>query len=250
MVVAVYPRRHGGKSFHMCRAVLDLGGDILRNILIHYVKPALVTSFVLASRYYRYHPLSPHYISILNEATIRGDYSQCDIALVYSLLRTLTPTSISVRPTAGWGKPVSDGDKTLGDDVQRIWYLIVAIYDIVYCTDYLSDTTHKTHMELLLSICYRMDVVHDLPLMSRSQTYCKIFHDLEEECMDPSMESKYLEEIDHIFRIKDNALLYLLFGNTKNIAGNVLMSYHLLISNITYQYVLLSNKACMSSLPL
>ena len=130
----VLPSVTGANGPRMCRAVVDLGGDMMRDILYHHVKPAVVMSYVLASRYYRNHPLNTHQISILGNVSVRGDYSECDITLIYSLLRNLTPTSTSVCPTAGWGKQVSAGDMALGDDIERIRELRNTMYGHVATT--------------------------------------------------------------------------------------------------------------------
>ena len=191
------PSVHGSKGPRMCRAVVDLGGDILRDILYNHVKPANVMSYVLVSRYFRSHPLNTHQISVLGNASVRGDYSECDITLVYSLLRNLTPTSTSVRPTAGWGKPVSVGDTALGDDIERIRELRNTMYGHIASTS-LPDTVYNDNMQLLNDICSRMDTVHAGSLaspISRPQTYCQTLGDIQTCCMDPDMEAKYLEEI-------------------------------------------------------
>ena len=191
----------GAKGPRMCRAVVDLGGDMMRDILYHHVKPANVMSYVLASRYYRNHPLNTHQIAVLGNAGVRGDYSECDITLVYSLLRNLTPTNTSVRPTAGWGRPVSAGDITLGDDIERIRDLRNTMYGHVATTS-LPDSTYNDNMQVLYDICHRMDTVHTGSLASpapRPQTYCQTLGDIQTCCMDPDMEAKYLEEIRRIY---------------------------------------------------
>ena len=191
------PSVTGAKGPRMCRAVVDLGGDIMRDILYHHVKPANVMSYVLTSRYYRNHPLNTHQISILGNASVQGDYSECDITLVYSLLRNLAPTSKYVSPTAGWGKPVSVGNKALGDDIERIRELRNTMYGHIASTS-LPDNVYNDNMQLLNDICSRMENVHAGSLASptlRSQTYCQTLGNIQTCCMDPDMEAKYLEKI-------------------------------------------------------
>ena len=170
---------------------------MMRDILYHHVKPANVMSCVLTSRYYQNHPLNTHQIGILGSASVRGDYSEFDITLVYSLLRNLTPTTRSVRPTAGWGKPVSLGDAALGDDIERIRELRNTMYGHVATTS-LPDSTYNHYMQVLYDICRRMDTVHAGYLTSpstRPQTYCQTLVDIQTCCMDPDMEAKYSDEI-------------------------------------------------------
>ena len=195
---------------------------MMRDILYHHVKPAVVMSYVLASRYYRNHPLNTHQISILGNVSVRGDYSECDITLIYSLLRNLTPTSTSVCPTAGWGKQVSAGDMALGDDIERIRELRNTMYGHVATTS-LPDSMYNHHMQVLYDICHRMDTVHAGSLMSpstRNQTYCQTLRDIQTCCMDPDMETRYMEEIRRM-KQTDEDTRKLIETVRKDTAGNV-----------------------------
>ena len=219
------PSVTGAKGPRMCRAVVDLGGDMMRDILFHHVKPAVVMSYVLASRFYRNHPLNTHQISILGNASVRGDYSECDITLIYSLIRNLTPTSTAVHPTAGWGRPVSSGDTALGDDIERIRDLRNTMYGHVATTS-LSDSMYNHYMQVLYDICQRMDTVHAGSLMSpsaRHQTYCQTLGDIQTCCMDPAMETRYMEEIRHM-KQTDQDTRDLIESVRKDTTGNVFYS--------------------------
>ena len=193
----------------------------MRDILYQHVKPAVVMSYVLASRYYRNHPLNTHQMSVLGNASVRGDYNECDITLVYSLVRNLSPTSTHVRPTAGWGKPVSAGDTTLGDDVERIRDIRNTMYGHIATTS-LPDSTYNHYMQVLYDICHRMDTVHAGSLSSpapRPQTYCQILGDIQTCCMDPNMEVKYLSEIRRMKQM-DQATRDLIEAVKKDAIGN------------------------------
>ena len=196
---------------------------MMRDILYHHVKPAVVMSYVLTSRYYRNHPLNAHQIGILGNASVRGDYSEFDITFVYSLLRNLTPTSISVRPTAGWGKPVSSGNTALGDDIERIRELRNTMYGHVATTS-LPDSLYNHYMQVLYDICHRMDTVHTglLTVPSpRPQTYCQTLRDIQTCCMDPEMEARYLEEIRRM-KQTDQDTRDLIEAVRKDTTGNAL----------------------------
>ena len=182
----------------MCRAVVDLGGDILRDALYNQIKPTVIVSHVLASRYFRNHPLNTHQISVLANAGTKGDYSECDITLVYSLLRNLAPSSSALRPTAGWGiLPVAAGNITLGDEIERIREIRNKMYGHV-ATTALDDVTYNHYMTHLQGICTRMDTNHSGSLMSpthRHLTYSQTLSDIQLMCIDPDMEAKYTEEL-------------------------------------------------------
>ena len=180
----------------MCRAVVDLGGDILRNCLYYHIKPALIMSYVLTSKYFNKHPLNTHQIAALGNASSKGDYSECDITLVYTLLRNLTATSSTLRPTAGWGKlPVATCN--MGDDIERIREIRNDIYGHAASTE-LPDALYNAKMNELKDICSRMDTVHKGLLMSptpRLQTYTQTLIDIQVMCMDPAMEDRYKHEL-------------------------------------------------------
>ena len=219
------PSVTGAKGPRMCRAVVDLGGDMMRDILYHHVKPAVVMSYVLACRFYRNHPLNTHQISILGNAGVRGDYSEFDITLIYSLIRNLTPTSTAIHPTVGWGRPVSAGDTALGDDIERIRDLRNTMYGHVASTS-LPDSTYNFYMQELYDICNRMDTVHAGSLASpspRPQTYCQTLGDIQTCCMDLDMEARYMEEIRRV-KQTDQDTRDLIEVVRKDAAGNFLFS--------------------------
>ena len=188
----------GAMGPRMCRAVVDLGGDILRDCLYHHIKPAVVLNYVLASRYFKKHPLNSHQMTVLGNASAKGDYSECDITLVYSLLRNLMPTNSNLRPTAGWGiLPVATGNITLGDDIERLREIRNEIYGHVATTE-LSDALYNAKIKELQDICTRIDTIHNGLLMSptpRVQTYTQTLSDIQVECMDPEMEERYRQEL-------------------------------------------------------
>ena len=195
--VASTPPLPGAKGPRMCRAVVDLGGDILRDCLYYHIKPSVVLNYVLASRYFTNHPLNPQQMTILGNASIRGDYSDCDITLAYTLLRNLTSTNSVLRPTAGWGKiPVAVGDISLGDDIERIRELRNQMGHMA--TTELSDVSYIHRMKEIQDICARMDTVHKGLLISptpRPQPYTQTLSDIQVECIDPAMERKYRQEL-------------------------------------------------------
>ena len=171
---------------------------MLRDALYCQIKPTVIMSHVLASRYFRNHPLNAHQMSVLANAVTKGDYSECDITLVYTLLRNLAPSSSALRPTAGWGiLPVPAGNVTLGDDIERIREIRNEMYGHV-ATTALDDITYNHYMSLLQSICIRMDTIHSGILMSptrRHFTYSQTLQDIQIVCMDPAVEARYREEL-------------------------------------------------------
>ena len=196
---------------------------MMRDILYHHVKPAVVMSYVLASRYYRNSPLNAHQMGILGNVSSLGNYSECDITLVYSLLRNLVPTSTSIRPTAGWGKQVSAGDTALGDDVERIRVIRNEMYGHLSTTT-LSDSTYNNFMQMLHDICNRMDTVHSGSLASpspRSQSYSQTLTDIQVASMDPAMEARYTDELRRM-KEADKDTRDLIEAVKGDVTGNIL----------------------------
>ena len=200
---AVAPPISGAKGPRMCRAVVDLGGDILRDALYCHIKPAVIVSYVLASRYFQNRPLNPHQIAILQNASIKGDYSECDITLLYSLLRNLPPTNTALKPTAGWGKlPIAAGSVSLGDDIERIRMIRNEVYGHI-ATTAIPTASYTDYMMELQDICNRMDTIHRTYITSptsRTQTYAQTLSDIQVVCMDPETEAQYT---DNIRRMRD-----------------------------------------------
>ena len=195
---------------------------MLRDTLYQHVEPAVVMSYVLASTYYRSHPLNTHQISVLGNASVRGDYSECDITLVYSLLRNLTPTSTAVRPTAGWGRPVAVGDIALGDDIERIRDIRNEIYGHVATTS-LPNSIYNHYMKVLCDICTRMDTTHARSLKAPSpkpQTYCQNLADIQVVSMDPDADAKYLQALMRM-QETDKETRALIDAARKDVVGNM-----------------------------
>ena len=247
----------GAKGPRMCRAVVDLGGDILRDCLYYYIKPAVVINYILASRYFRNRPLNPIQMSVLGNASSKGDYSEFDITLVYTLLRNLTLTNFALRPTSGWGVlPVATGSITLGDDIERIREMRNEMYGHV-ATTLLSDASYIAKMKELHDICSRMDTIHKGYLMSptpRPQTYSQTLSDIQVECIDPKMEDIYKKEL---MRMKENdrETRDLFSDLKKDVTGNnkifsILIMIYFVLKLFNGRFVeLLSTRSCKSVSP-
>ena len=212
---AAAPPIPGAKGPRMCRAVVDLGGDILRDALYYHIKPAVVVSHVLTSRYFSNHPLNPHQMAVLQNASTKGDYSEFDITLLYSLLRNLHSTNTTLRPTAGWGKlPVVAGSLSLGDDIERIREIRNEVYGHI-ATTAIPTASYTHYMAELQAICSRMDHSHAGSLMSakpRHQTYTQTLQYIQVACMDPASEARYTDEIRRM-RGRDRQTRDLISGN-------------------------------------
>ena len=197
MAAAGATKHPGSKSPRLSRAVVDLGGDILRDTLYFYIIPAVIKSHVLASKHFTKNPLNTHQNTVLGNASVIGNYSECDITLLYTLLRNLTPCCNSLRPSAGWGRPVSAGDISLGDDIERIRCIRNEMYGHIAST-YMSDSEYNNYMKILQDICSRMDTTHFGLLSSpspRTQTFSQMLNNIQIACMDPEMENKYIDDM-------------------------------------------------------
>ena len=198
---AVVSPTPGAKGPRMCCVVVDLGGDILRAALYFHVKPAVVMSHVLSSTYFQNHPLNVHQMAVIANASTKGDYSEFDITLLYSLLRNLPVTNRTLCPSGGWGRlPVSAGNVSLGDDIERIREIRNEMYGHL-ATTFISDAIYNRYMADLQAIVTRMDTVHRGLLRSptpRHQTYTQTLADVQIVCMDPESEARYTQELQRM----------------------------------------------------
>ena len=184
----------------MCKAVVDLGGDIMRDTLFHHITPTTILHHVHSSPYLS-KSLSATQQSTLANSVSKGDYSECDITLTYAALRNCAITKMAVRPTKNWGKvPVQPGDINLGDDLERIRTIRNAIYGHVASTD-MSDSDYTNYMNELQGICSRMDTVHSAYLTTAttlSRTYSQRIQDIQTCCMDPDTKAMYITELTRL----------------------------------------------------
>ena len=197
---ATSPSIPGAKGPRMCRAVVDLGGDLMRDALFCHINPTVIMSHVIGSSYFRRYPLNCHQMSILGNVSSKGDYSECDVTLSYSLLRNCGPTNTTLRPTAGWGLPVAAGDIGIGDDLERIRDIRNKMVGHI-ATTLISDQDYNTCMTELRDICIRMDSVHGFFLASptpRTQTYTQRLNDIQTISIDSVMEAKYAAELERM----------------------------------------------------
>ena len=235
---AAAPPIPGAKGPRMCRAVVDLGGDILRDALYFHINPAVIESSVKASRYFQNHPLNSHQKLVIQNARVKGDYSEFDITLIYSLLRNLQATNRALCPTTGWGKlPVATGNIALGDDIERIREIRNEVYGHVATTD-ISDALYTRYMTELLAICTRMDKTHCVYLMSpipRTQTYVQRLNHIQVVCMDPDTEAKYTEDIRRM-READR--------ETRDLIVEVREETDIFFSGISIDIILISRRSC------
>ena len=174
------PNQDGNYS-RISRAILDLGGNILRDALYHNIKPTYIECSVQNSRYFRKYPLNSDQMLILQNASIKGDYSEFDVTLIYTLLRNLKLTTNVPRPTNGWGTlPVAAGHKTLGDDIERI-RMLRNLHGHASTTN-VTDVEYERCISELKDICSRMDIDHSALLESPAphKTYTQTLIDITE----------------------------------------------------------------------
>ncbi|KAJ8297589.1 hypothetical protein KUTeg_024120 [Tegillarca granosa] len=133
----------------LCRAIIDLGTEVLRQILSQNVTPNNIKQAVKKLK-----------LKLLQQqktalSTINGDYSNLDISFLYTLIRGLCTNQ---KPTRGWDPPYppTATEVSLGDDVERIHFLRNYLYAHVDQIS-VSDITFQEHWKELEELMSRMD---------------------------------------------------------------------------------------------
>ena len=200
-LVTVPSAAPGAKGPRMCNAVVDLGGDIMRDALYYHITPQTILHHVHSSPYLKMKPMTAQQLRTLANSVKKGNYKECDITLLYAVLRNCTVTNKAVRPTKGWGTvPVQPGDINLGDDLERLRIIRNAVYGHVPSTD-ISESDYYSYMKELQDICIRMDTIHSSFLTSPTpvnRTYSQRLKEIQTCCVDPETEAMYVRELTRL----------------------------------------------------
>ena len=126
-------------------------------------------------------------------------YDYIEFTLLYKLMRSL---SIIDDPAQGWGKPPTNMDVTISDDVERLRFVrngivhrINADIDLKEMSDYFSN---------IVNITQRIDT--NLGKLT-DQGFAREVLNFQTHCMDSEMEQKYYQALKDIEDIKGSKLL-------------------------------------------
>jgi hypothetical protein len=134
----------------------------------------------------------------LNTLT-NGTYDNIDFVTLYKLMRLL---SILDDPKQGWGKPPTNTDVAISDDVERLRFIrnnivhrIKANIDLFEMLDYFSN---------IVNITQRIDTnLGKLP----DQGFAREVLNFQTHCMNPEMEQSYYQALKDIEVIEGSKLL-------------------------------------------
>ena len=100
------------------RIVTELCGKVMRDVLTAITPPAnFVPNNFLTPR--RLKTLNQSQITIINQIPANANYDDCDISLLYTLIRNTAPNTYS--PTNGWGRlPINPNAVIIWDDIERL----------------------------------------------------------------------------------------------------------------------------------
>ena len=149
--------------------------------------------------------LNAHQMSIINNISSRGDYKECDVSLLYQLLRNIC--GLKIRPTMGWGACSSIPTlvhTNFGDDLERIRLIRNEVYGHVNNTE-LSESIYNAHIVEFEGICDRMGGKHKTHLSpsnvkASTKSYRDWLHEIQTESMDPELEEQYHNKFKHLNR--------------------------------------------------
>ena len=134
----------------ICRCVLNVGGRISRDILMKQMPLEFLGKNVNSMN------LSKKKKQLLKEATVRGNYDQCDLTLIYNVIRNYCKENIPV-PTNGWGQHF--GGVNVSDDIERIRILRNDVCAHITSAS-IKREVFEVHFQTLRDVCYRMDTMH------------------------------------------------------------------------------------------
>ena len=127
-----------------------------------------------------------------------GAYDNIDFTTLYKLMRPLHHDD----PTQGWGKPPTNDDVTISDDVERLRFIrneivhqLKADIDLTEMNNYFSNIVRITR-RIDTYLCKKPD-----------QGFAREVLNFQTHCMDFEMEQKYYQALKDIEEIKGSKLL-------------------------------------------
>ena len=175
----------------LSRIIVDLFSNIYHDIVQHHIPPSNCPSpAFLKSKSVR---LFPEEESALIDVRGKNSYRNCDIGLMYKVLRNACASL--PKPTAGWGKPVPPSAVLLGDDIERIRETRNKAFGHISSTP-LSEAEYHEYVQTATEICQRMDSTHAIHLQkSVTGTYQQQLNKILTENLDTNMYRSYIDAL-------------------------------------------------------
>ena len=176
----------------LCRCVLDVSGHISRDILMKQMPPKQLEFNVKSMN-----KLTRDQKKIVRNVAFVGDYRECDITAMYTILRNYCPNLPP--PANGWSSVPSGVSTSISDDIERIRSLRNEVYGHTASAS-ISEAGYKRHMQMLRELCNRMDIIHsDYLIKSGNVLYEEELESIETCCMDVEFYEKYTQEIQKMY---------------------------------------------------
>ena len=185
--------------------VVESFSNILREIMRSNITPKAIHRHIIVQK--EKHP------SVFDKMTFKehkslntlsnGTYDNIDFTTSYKLMRSMMSSLLLLdAPTQGWGKPPTNADVTISDDVERLRFIrneithrLKADIDLTEMNNYFSN---------IVRITQRIDTyLCKLP----DQGFAREVHNFQTHCMDPEMEQKYYQALKDTEDIKGSKLL-------------------------------------------
>ena len=175
----------------LSRIIMDLFSNLYHDILQYNTPPSKCPSPAdLKSKSVR---LFPEEESALKDVPSINSYRNCDIGLMYKVLRNACP--LLPKPTAGWGKTVPPSAVLLGDDIERIRETRNKAFGHISSTP-VSEKKYQEYVKTATDICKRMDSSHTANLRkSVSGTYQDKLNEILTETLDTEMNRSYIDAL-------------------------------------------------------
>ena len=138
-------------------------------------------------------------LNTLSNTVTNRTYNNINFITSYNMMRSLL---LLDDPTQGWGKPPTNADVTISDDVERLRFIRCEIVNHLK-TD-IDLTEMNNYFSNIVCITQRIDTyLCKLP----DQGFAREVQNFQTHCMDPEMEQKYYQALKDIEDIKGSKLL-------------------------------------------
>ena len=178
--------------------VCDLHTAIFRNILHCQLPPSDCLNVANKIRH-----IGSKQLALAQRVEADGHYYDCDILLMYLLLKSGCP-GISP-PLAGWGVSPVLGT-TLSDDIQRMWDM--KCYIVSRCpVRKLEKGKYSELIHIARNICRRLDSddVRFKIIFAPFPSCVMVLNQILESPLDKAVREMYIQQITHLSEIEDEA---------------------------------------------